>query len=331
MSKVETRRDFLRGMAAVVTTTLFNNPFRRENPLPDDVVSEKILEQIYGTTIHHLPRVQLYLRQKVLEEEPVFQWLKEGKELGRSLKIILVDSPSVGTPYFSAEQQAILGEEMWERLQRIETAKGKEFLENVEVRKRYLSYYQEKLDKLNQRLAKKELDKTSYDVLKERLDEYFRLFLQEPTQEDLAEIGAHVYVGLTVFTKDNKIYIFSAVGRKKWQPNQKPKLYDDMPDLTPRPYQSFPNPDNLDIINTNKTPGFVLRHEFGHIAIDEDGNLKAIPDENAVDKKALESLRRAAEALLEGDDSLYYFVFQGPAGIVITHNLKSLQKHRSVV
>jgi hypothetical protein len=67
-------------------------------------------------------------------------------------------------------------------------------------------------------------------------------------------------------------------------------------------------------------PQATIRHEFGHLDVDKTGELRLTSEANA-NIIALQRLNLAKDALFDGDDSLYYFVFQTDQGIIISHKL----------
>ncbi len=296
--------------------------------LPNDIVEDDVLLKDYATTIHNLDKIKFFVRQRALEEEPIFKWLNKYKGEGASFAIVLIDGPGVGTPYFSPEQKELFDKAHLDKITETQIGVGQEFFENPKAREIVLDDHKRTSAQLEQLLKDKKIDKKRYDDLKRQVAEHFRPFLQTPTREDMLRVGGEANRGMLTINS-GKLYLLVAVGKSEPEKkNELPKSFLKEADMVPHPSQSFPSLEDYANIVMKKiqalTPGPVVRHEFGHADVDGRGRLIRVPLETAADQNAYSRLEKAIEALMRGNDSLFYFGFLTEEGTTLTKKFDQL-------
>lgn len=302
-------------------------PITKKVELPADVVSPEELAEKYHTKIWNLPDIKLHLRQKALENESVFQDILTGNV--ESLDVVLLDGPYIHTRFMNEEQRANLPElvdelQLFERRERF---KREKYFEAQKPKMQEV--FNQRLGELEKKIRSGELKQEEFELQKDILKEGMRPFLEGPTEDDLNATNAiGIYVRALRFKEATnpqddkvvqKIYILLALKEVKMEElksgNVKVYMKKNLGGFTLNPDQSFPDPSKYHINPKDdiypvggQSSGFALRHEFAHHNY---GHPQA-------DWVPLEGIKKAYQAYRDGDDSLYYFVFETPDGNIYT-------------
>ncbi len=299
----------------------------KKTELPDDIIATEELGEKYHTRIWNIPGVKLYLRQKAIENEPVFYDLLEGN--AESLDVVLLDGSYIHTSFMNEEQKANLPElvdelQLFERRERF---KREKYFEAQGPKMKEV--FNQRLEELEKKVKSGELKQEEFNLQKDILKTSMRPFLEGPTEDDLNATNAiGMYVRTLRFKEAEnpqddkirqKIYILLALKEVEMKElksgNVKVYMKKNLGGIALNPDQSFPDPSKYSIFPKDErypvggqSSGFALRHEFAHHKY---GHPQA-------DWVPLEDIKKAYKAYQEGDDSLYYFVFETPEGKIYT-------------
>jgi len=311
-----------------------------------DIIPREELESRYRTRIWDLPQAQFpddYVEMEIRRsaaEELLFQRLEGGRIIG--LDIILVDSDSVDPNKLTSEQRELVSQHstildgLERKVEEVQELNRQEITAN---RDKMRAEYQQKLAKLDG--EKGSLSNDKYNVERQALDYvYDRYLSEEPSAEDLKEIGVRGYtsmqgtgenergekgprsfVFLAIRDKQKEVTITSGTESKTISASRIPGDEGSSTVFAPKPEQSYPDENTFQTIedpNSNgyvvvggHTPGFIFRHEASHA--------RGVFAEDDADKVALEGIVNAASHMKEtGSDEKYWVVFKTPEGITLT-------------
>lgn len=313
-----------------------------------DIIPREELLNRYRTGIFDLPEGQFPDNYVELEfrrsagEEVLFQRLEKGRIIG--LDVILVNSDSVDPAKLTPEQREFISKHsvilngLENKIREVEGLNRKEIAENRDSMR---AEYQQKLAELDAQRREQSWTDDRYTVENEALRyAYERYLMDEPSEQDLKEIGIRGYTSmegtgksdrgetgprsfifLAVRDKEKEITFTSGQETKTVSSSRIPYGTETGAVFAPNPEQSHPNENSFqmsDDPNSNgyvvvggHTPGFIFRHEASHA--------RGVFSEEDADKMALEGIVNAADHMKEtGSDEKYWVVFRTPEGITIT-------------
>jgi hypothetical protein len=322
-----------------------------EHVLPSDIVSDQELWEKYHTRIWNTDSVKLYLRKGALEKESILKklhraaaegddirfidsWIPETSSrtvrpvpLTTQLDVVLIPGNIVRSASMTAEQKQFLPElyrdikaseaRAWEIAKEYVTRVGpsdakrfQEFIQQIEKDYAEGRIPREAYD-IQRKHINEELDRLSEDLSKYDFDSFYDRFGGIPAYTHAA--GQYMETGVAeVDEKGNTVrvrsrfYIAIAVPESGISASLDPKRssFND-PDrftLAPSANREYPL-----LVPSEARISQTIRHEFIH-------NEANHP---ITDYLTLTYYTEAYDRFMEGDDSLYYFVFETPRGNIV--------------
>lgn len=266
----------------------------------------------------------------------------------RHLNVFLIDGPIVHPKFFSEEIKAQMNPKLLKVIEDNIRTKEQEARQNfIKNKGDMLEMQKIRLEWLEENKKSGIIDDVIFNAEKEFLAEMLRPYLNGPTDEDVYNSLTHT-LGMFAqpypqeFIKPDgtravelSASVFIAVGTPEQSSTGKTVVSGNRTvsfsglghsGIPLRSNQSHPQPEQFTMtadevyplvsVDPDKTGtlGQTIRHEFWHI----------VAGHPQTDKLTYESIRRAAEAFRNGDDSQYYFVLKkrgqdgGPDQILIT-------------
>lgn len=309
---------------------------------PEDIIPREELESRYHIQIFDLPKsrypgnfVELNFRRAV-EEEPLFGQLEQGR---KKLTIFLVDHYLLDPDYFNPEQRKYLDRypTVVGFLER-STARNLEQIKREigEDRERKLEDYSRELEEISNREQNEEISFDEAEVQRQILDYRFRMYLVDEPDDELVMTSGGGVLGSSqsLGTTDDgvpEVFVFVAVREAPFITFQSGDYSKFVSSLitsihefstTPKVSDSYPNVQSMNVGESSSdypirrlTGGLILRHELEHAG--------GSPIEKETDEAVIVDIREAQRRYAEGDDSLYWVVFDTPEGRVITERPSS--------
>ncbi len=323
-----------------------------KDTLPEDVVSEDELWQNYRTRISNTDEVELLLRRRILETEPIFEHLSSqatGSEEGQKPQLDLIFVQEPFHPYMIEGSDGFRSRYMTEKQKQLypEVYKFTQDLEWGEIKKAVqakkedlIQFGKEEEAKMKSLLSSGKMSKEEFETNQKELNRFIA-----PYKEDLLKTDFETF---SKKYRDHELmvlpfaYGFFLRYPQDFGPEEKdkegfPRRYFILISLPYRAYDFALNPDKSSFVpsenfrvnpNNQRYPvsapneasvGWGLRHELRHF----------LPNSPATgfflghpgpDYSALEQYQKAEDLLREGDDSLFYIVFKTRRGIVVTED-----------
>lgn len=357
--------------------------------LPKDVIPSRRLEDTYHTYVYNTTDTELFIREGAIKNSPIFPWLQYKDEptvnfqkenstnkspshleqimyqAPRKFSIFLVDGPIVHSKFLTPAQKAQMDPNLLQAMEQDAFFNNYDAELDIEKAKpAELKKYNDLLTIQEQEFKEGRIGPDEFRAYKEALEDQFRAYLKEPSEEDLIAHWRTKLIGYysepTINNNNNtqtplQVTILLPVGNTDKDRTKKVEFRDGdkqgfityqnpswlSGNSTLASSQSYPtrsqlgepNPPHI-IKDPQRRHGIALRHELRHFS--PDPKQRYLTQHPSNERALLDDLDSAEKERNAGNDMLYYLVLRkkGSAGtpdeIVITQKKPPINSNLNV-